>query len=376
MKIVFVSNYLNHHQLPLCKALLGIPEVQFTFIAMTSPKSFRIKLGYVDINHRHDFVLCVNENGNNKEKANYLCKNCDVLLFTNGLGSGFIKNCNVKKQLVIYLSEHIYKNGTHGYKYYARIIKHSLKHGQYKNAYLLCSSAYAANDYAKVGSFKGRAYKWGYFPPLKKYDVDSLMNSKRRDGTVKLLWVGRLIDWKHPELSIMLAERLMKANIAFELDLIGVGDMSGELKKMVDALNLNDCVHFLGSMGPDEVRAHMEQANIFLHTSDHNEGWGAVLNEAMNSGCAVLANIEIGAAPFLIEEQINGLVYRNEQEFYELAEMLSGNPELCEKYGREAYKTITEKWNANIAADRLIRLINCLQKGENTPFADGICSKA
>ncbi len=376
MKIVFASNFINHHQVPFCKALLNMSNINLTFIATELLPDFRLKLGYEDSNKKYGFVLCAYENATNKKEAIHLCRSCDVLLVTNGISDEFTNYRNKKNQLTIYLSEHLFKSGTRGCKYLARIAKHILRYRQYKNAYLLCSSAYAANDYAKVGSFKGRAYKWGYFPPLKKYDVDSLMNSKRRDGTVKLLWVGRLIDWKHPELSIMLAERLMKANIAFELDLIGVGDMSGELKKMVDALNLNDCVHFLGSMGPDDVRAHMERANIFLHTSDHNEGWGAVLNEAMNSGCAVLANIEIGAAPFLIEEQINGLVYRNEQEFYELAEMLSGNPGLCEKYGREAYKTITEKWNANIAADRLIKLIDCLQKGENTPFADGICSKA
>jgi hypothetical protein len=37
-------------------------------------------------------------------------------------------------------------------------------------------------------------------------------------------------------------------------------------------------------MPPEEVRVHMEQSNIYLFTSDFGEGWGAVLNEAMNSG--------------------------------------------------------------------------------------------
>ncbi len=46
----------------------------------------------------------------------------------------------------------------------------------------------------------------------------------------------------------------------------------------------------LGAMSPDKVRAYMERADVFLFTSDFNEGWGAVLNESMNSGCAVVAS--------------------------------------------------------------------------------------
>ena len=34
----------------------------------------------------------------------------------------------------------------------------------------------------------------------------------------------------------------------------------------------------------------MEQADIYLFTSDRNEGWGAVANEAMNSACAMVAD--------------------------------------------------------------------------------------
>ena len=36
------------------------------------------------------------------------------------------------------------------------------------------------------------------------------------------------------------------------------------------------------------------------------EGWGAVVNEAMNSGCAVVADHMIGAAPWLIRQGENG----------------------------------------------------------------------
>ena len=50
----------------------------------------------------------------------------------------------------------------------------------YKNAYLFCASAYAYSDYAKTGTFRNKAFKWGYFPERKKYeDVDALIEQKQ-----------------------------------------------------------------------------------------------------------------------------------------------------------------------------------------------------
>ena len=87
---------------------------------------------------------------------------------------------------------------------------------------------------------------------------------------------------------------------------------------MIREKKLEDCVHMLGAMSPDEVRKHMEQANIFLFTSDRNEGWGAVLNEAMNSGCAVVASHAIGSVPYLIKNGNNGYIYENEGQLHSL----------------------------------------------------------
>lgn len=57
MKIVFVSNFLNHHQLPLCKAFAGMPHVEFHFIAAEPVPEMRLKLGYRDMNSEFDFVI-------------------------------------------------------------------------------------------------------------------------------------------------------------------------------------------------------------------------------------------------------------------------------------------------------------------------------
>ena len=71
--------------------------------------------------------------------------------------------------------------------------------------------------------------------------------------------------------------------------MVGDGEMREQLKKRAGQEQLTQQVTFTGFQKPEQVRQYMEKAQIFLFTSDYKEGWGAVLNEAMNSGCAEAA---------------------------------------------------------------------------------------
>ena len=117
---------------------------------------------------------------------------------------------------------------------------------------------------------------------------------------------------------------------------------------------LGNTVTFLGAMPPEKVREQMEKANIFTFPSNVYEGWGAVVNEAMNAGCAIVADSAPGAVQTLIENDYNGLVYSEENlgEYYEKLESLVKDKTLTQKLGENAYKTISESYNATVAAER------------------------
>ena len=149
---------------------------------------------------------------------------------------------------------------------------------------------------------------------------------------------------------------------------------------MIRDMDVEDCVEMLGAMSPDDVRAHMDQADLFLFTSDFNEGWGAVLNESMNSGCAVVASHAIGSVPFLIKNGKNGLIYENGNQvhFEKQVQMLLDDADYRKKLGINAYQTITSMWNADMAAERLMELCKDLLSGNDATslFSEGPCSKA
>lgn len=354
MRVVFVSNYYNHHQSAISEEFFKQTNGQYRFIQTEPMEEERRNMGWGQ-NGLPSFVM-----ESYKDKATYrrcvdLINNADVVIAGSAPEKMIRKRIRSGK-LVFRYSERIYKNKKKLLQLPLRYIKYHFDNYPYKNVYMLCASAYAARDYAITGMFKGKTFKWGYFPAVKKYDdIVKLIDDKT---PASILWVARLIEWKHPDASIRLAKRLKQAGYKFKLSLIGNGELENKIRDMIKAENLEDCVQMLGSMKPEEVRRYMEQSEIFLFTSDFNEGWGAVLNESMNSACAVVASHAIGSVPFLINDGENGFIYKNgdEDDLFNKVKFLLDNPEKRKEMSLNAYKTMAETWNTENAVKNFMEL--------------------
>ena len=139
--------------------------------------------------------------------------------------------------------------------------------------------------------------------------------------------------------------------------MVGGGELEGELRQAVKQKGVQEKITFYGFLKPAQVRKVMEKCHIHLFTSNYLEGWGAVVNEAMNSGCVEVANVEVGAAPFLIQHGKNGLVYKDGsyEDMETQIKYLLDYPAKASKMGMAAYETIATQWNAAEAAKRLLK---------------------
>lgn len=376
MKIVFVSNYYNHHQLALSEEFYGQINGHYFFIQTEPMSKERKGMGWSQ-NFLPRYVVESYKDKNTYKKCIDLIDSADIVIAGSAPEQMLRGRIRSGKPVFRY-SERIYKDKKKLLQFPLRYLKYHFDNYPYKNVYMLCASAYAAGDYDKTGMFKGKTYKWGYFPAVKTYDdMEGLIKNKEN---ASILWVARLIEWKHPDASILIAERLKKAGYKFKLNFIGNGIMEKQIAETIKAKGLEDCVFMLGAMNPDEVRKHMEKTQIFLFTSDFNEGWGAVLNESMNSGCAVVASHAIGSVPYLIEDGKNGLIYKNGDldDLYNKVKYLLDHSEKCNEIGKNAYKTLSTMWNAEVAAERFIYLATKLLNGESIEnlYESGPCSKA
>lgn len=379
MKIAFFSNFLNHHQLPIALQWYEMFKDDYTFVATEPVHEERLKLGYKDMNKMYPFVLKTYESEENYKKAEKLAIECDVMI----IGSApehFIKNRLLQKKLTFKYSERIFKNGYwHAFSPKA-IINCYNNYTKYrkKNLFMLCASAYTSADMNLIKAFPNKLYKWGYFPEFVDYNIEELLDKKKQNSITKILWVGRFLNWKNPKKAIDVARYLKKHSYNFKLNMIGIGEEQETIKELIMRYSLNDYVTLLGSMSPKQVRHYMEQANIFLVTSNYNEGWGAVLNEAMNSGCACMASHAIGAVPFLIKNGENGIIYKSwdVNELILSIEKLICDRNYCDKLGENAYYTIKNLWGPHIAAENFIKLAEALLNNKKFKIAEGPCSVA
>lgn len=371
--IAFTSCFLDHYTLALGEALNKVFK-RFYFIADTKLPSERSKLGFLDLDN-HPFVIKAYEN---PELAKQVIIDADVVV-----GGYYKYESHMRERLkvgkiTLYSSERLFKS-TNVIGTILRYIKYWTKYSRlYKNVPLLCVSAFAADDYNRIfGLFRNNIYKFGYFSKAVIHDINELINNKKENS---ILWCGRLIPWKHPEYAIEIAKRLKQEEYKFSLNVIGIGPMEKRIKSLIDKYKLNDCVHMLGSMPPDDVRRHMEESHIYLFTSDRGEGWGVVLNEAMNSGCATVASYNAGATPYLVKDGTNGLIYINNdiEECYKKTKYLLDNKEKQKEISKQAYLTMINDWSPETAAKRLYEFVNEMYKGNLKPdiFCDNVLSKA
>ena len=347
MKAVFISNFFNHHQEELSNYLYELLGGNYYFIQTEKMNEERKRLYKMEFS-LPKYVIDYSNSEEDQKQARLAIEEADFVVLgsvPDRLEKGIIKT----GKLVFRYSERPLKNGLEIAKYPFRFIKWRMDSS--KNTYLLCASAYTLADYKKFGLYKQKALKWGYFPKTINYQIDQLIHNKQK---ASLLWVGRLIDWKHPEMAIFIAEKLKEEGIFFRLNIVGEGELRSKIEGEIAQKGLMSQVKFLGPKTPIEVRKIMEESQIFLFTSDRREGWGAVLNEAMNSGCAVVANKEIGSVPYLIDDKRNGFVYNCEQQLYDIIKELLINEEETLTIGKEAYKKIATIWNAKTAAERLV----------------------
>ena len=380
MRVTFYSNFLNHHQLPFCLEMYERLGENFKFVATEPINKERLLMGYEDMTNKYPaFTVNAYSSSEAMDFALRLSDTSDIVI----IGSApeiYINDRIRKNKLIFRYSERIFKKGRfrifNPKTAFTLVKNHTIL--QQKKVYMLCASAYTASDFRLVNAYKGKAFTWGYFPEVKEHNLDSLMSNK--NGKIpKILWVGRLIDWKHPEVAVEVAHMLKNQSYQFEMEIIGTGPLESKLKELINYYNLSENVRLLGSMHPELVREHMEAANIYIFTSDFNEGWGAVLNESMNSGCAVIASHAIGSVPLLMKHKRNGYVYKNGdiKEVYEYTKQLIEDRELCENLGREGYRTLMETWNAKIATERFLQLAYNLLCGEGVDLHDyGPCSRA
>lgn len=376
--IVFVSNFLNHHQFPVASRLYQLTEGRYRFIE-TEPMPEWIKRGGYSEYENLPWLVQAWKGTDADNLAKNLLAEAKAVVWCNNLYLEVIRQRLKAGKLTFEFGERWFKRGLLNI-FSPRLLKSQLYYHLYfrhSPLYRLNASAFAATDFAILHSYRNRMFKWGYFTKLATTE-DFNLEAPRGVSRLKILFVSRFLIWKHPEIPVLMASELKKRGYDFELNMYGSGPEEQRIKDLIQSLDVADVVRLCGNKPNEQILEEMRRHDIFVFTSDKNEGWGAVVNEAMGSGCAVVASDAIGSVPFLIEDGVNGYTFKSgsvEDITSKVASLLD-DPKLCRCLGKRAYETISKVWSPDNAAANLLKLIDGIENGNPYVIPSGPCSQA
>ena len=121
-------------------------------------------------------------------------------------------------------------------------------------------------------------------------DVPAVLENRKAQqdkigSKIRLLWQGRALWWKCPDLALDVLARALKEGIRVELTMVGDwnGPVGQQIKSQAEHLDLMSHMQFLGGMPRADFLALQESHHGFLATSLHDSG-GIPLIEAQARG--------------------------------------------------------------------------------------------
>jgi len=141
-------------------------------------------------------------------------------------------------------------------------------------------------------------------------DTETFVPLARTANTdiLRLVTVARLAECKGHRFALQALAEARKEGIQFIYTIVGAGEERENLEALTASLGLADAVKFTGTASEDEVRGHLQAADIFLLTSvGIGEAAPVSVMEAMACGLVVISSI-IGGTPEMIVDNEDGFL--------------------------------------------------------------------
>jgi glycosyltransferase involved in cell wall biosynthesis len=175
---------------------------------------------------------------------------------------------------------------------------------------------------------------------------------------LRLIFVGRLIDWKALEIVLEAIARVSKHQ-AVSCEVIGDGPMRQIWQDMAKQLGLETTVKFSGFLSQPECARRLQAADVFVLPSLFECG-GAVVLEAMAVGLPVIATAWGGPLDYL-DDNCGILVEPSSREdliegFANAMIRLGGSSSLREQMGQAGYDRARQYFDWERKVDRILEL--------------------
>lgn len=183
----------------------------------------------------------------------------------------------------------------------------------------------------------------------------------KKEKVVRILFVGRLIKLKGPDIAIELFRNLINKRKALELIIIGDGVLKKDLEKRIKKYGLKEYVKLLGALTQDEIIKYFNYSDIFLYPATYDLSIGAadtqglVIQEAQAMGLPVVCS-DVGGIKYGIINKKTAFLIKNGDfnDYLEKLQLLIDNTDLRETMGKNGREFVKTHFDSNIIGDQLI----------------------
>ncbi len=187
----------------------------------------------------------------------------------------------------------------------------------------------------------------------------------------RILFVGRLVEKKGLPILIKACALLKQWGCDFDCQIVGTGELAGELKAQIEALGLVKQVCLMGARPQNEVFELVQQAAVFaapyiIGKDGNRDGLPTVLLEAMALGTPCVGT-DVTGIPELIRHEETGLIVaqENESALALALQKLLHDSALRVKFATEARKLMESEFNIHFNTSLLRKLFQSSSHLEN-----------
>jgi glycosyltransferase involved in cell wall biosynthesis len=224
--------------------------------------------------------------------------------------------------------------------------------------------------YKGYGVREQKMFSCPYFVDNKRFLAQAKQSSLKRneyraqwsipDTAVCFVYVGKLIAKKRIQDQLAALEIALKHNGNLHLLIVGTGELMDFARKKVKDQELP--VSFTGFLNQTEITMAYVAADCLILSSDYDETWGLVVNEAMVCGLPAIVSDRAGSGLDLIEEEVTGTLYPF-GNIPALADKILGmaqHPESMHGMGKKAQQIVLQNYNVEKAVRGTLEAVECV----------------
>ncbi|QDV14257.1 GDP-mannose-dependent alpha-(1-6)-phosphatidylinositol monomannoside mannosyltransferase [Rosistilla oblonga] len=200
-------------------------------------------------------------------------------------------------------------------------------------------------------------------------EVPAVLSEVSSRSPMKILYLGRLVDCKGPDLLIRAFALACSGGLDAELTIAGDGPMRDRCEALAREQDCYNRIHFLGTVSSDQGNRLRCEADVFTAhnctgaSSGRVETFGVSILEAMAHGLPVVTG-ESGGVVDMIESGVNGFLFEpgDISRHAELLCRLGGDLTERRRVGEAARNTVRAKFSVESETKTLERIVEIAER--------------